>query len=62
VEEEDQGHFLWEADYNSSFIWKDVDNCNECELYSGHSEPQNSAINVQDIVSVLLFFSRAIVH
>jgi hypothetical protein len=31
----------------------------QCELFSGHSGPQNSVVNMQDIVSVfLLFFSR----
>jgi hypothetical protein len=42
----------------------DIDICNgQRELFSGHCGPQNSAINVQGIVSVfLLFFSRDIVH
>jgi hypothetical protein len=42
----------------------DIDICHrQCELFSGHSGPQNCAINVQGIVSVfLLFFNRDIVH
>jgi hypothetical protein len=57
--EEGQGHFLGNTDYNSGFIWEDMDNYHGHELFSGHSGPQNSAINAQDIMSVfLLFFSR----
>jgi hypothetical protein len=41
----------------------DVDICHGHELFSGHSGSQNSAINVQGIVSVfLLFFRRIVVH
>jgi hypothetical protein len=42
----------------------DIDNFHgQRELFSGHSGPQNSSINVQGIVSVfLLFFSRDVVH
>jgi hypothetical protein len=45
-------------------MWVDIDNFHgQRELFSGHSAPQNSAINVQGIASVfLLFFSRDIVH
>jgi hypothetical protein len=67
VDEEDsdvEEHSLGDIDYNSGFIWEDMDNYHvQRELFSGHSGPQNSAVNVQNIVSVfLLFFSRDIVH
>jgi hypothetical protein len=47
-----------------SLVWVYVDNYRgQRELFSVHSGPQNSAINVQGIVSVfILFFSRSIVH
>jgi hypothetical protein len=64
VEEEGQGHSLGDADYSSGFILEDIDNYHgQRELFSGHSGPQNSAINVQGITSVfLLFSSRDIFH
>jgi hypothetical protein len=59
AEEEGQGHSLGDTDYNRDFIWEDMDNYNGHVLFSANSEPQNSAVNVQDIVSVfLLYFSR----
>jgi hypothetical protein len=39
-----------------------MDDYHAHELFSSHSGPQNSAVNVQDIVRVLLFFSRHTVH
>jgi hypothetical protein len=61
----DEGNIeVEDAVRNSGFIWEDIHNYHgQHELFSGHSGPQNSAINVQGIVSVfLLFFSRDIVH
>jgi hypothetical protein len=44
-------------------IWEDIDNYHGRELFSVHSGPQNSAINVQGTVSVFLsFFSTDIIH
>jgi hypothetical protein len=67
VDEDDsdvEEHSLGYTDYSSGFICEDMDNYHvQHELFSGHSGPQNSAVNMQDIVSVfLLFFSRDIVH
>jgi hypothetical protein len=67
VDEEDsnvEDHSRRDTDYSSGFILEGMDNYHvQRELFSGHSGPQNSAVNVQDIVSVfLLFFSRDIVH
>jgi hypothetical protein len=47
-----------------SSILEDMDNYHvHRELFSGHSGPQNSAVNVHDTVSVfLLFSSRDIAH
>jgi hypothetical protein len=44
----------------SDFIWEDMDNYNgQRVLFYANSGHQNSAVNVQDTVSVfLLFFSR----
>jgi hypothetical protein len=63
AEEDSQGHSLGDTDVNSDFIWEDMDNYNgQRVLFSANSGPQNSAVNIQDTVSVfLLFFSRDIV-
>jgi hypothetical protein len=43
VEEEGQSYSLSNADYNSGFIWEDIDNYHgQHELFSGNSGPQNS--------------------
>jgi hypothetical protein len=49
---------------NSGFIWEDMDNYyGQHVLFSGHSGPQNSAVNIQETVSVfLLSCSRDILH
>lgn len=63
VEEEGQGHSLDDSNYNSGFIWEGMENYNgQCESFSGHAGTQKSAVNIQDIVSVLLFLSRDRVH
>jgi hypothetical protein len=64
VEEEDQGLSLGVTNYNSSVILEDVDNYHgQCELFSGHSGPQNSTINIEDIVCLFSLFSgRDIVY
>lgn len=52
--------FLGDTDYNSGLIWGGYE---QPELFSGHCGPQNSAVNIQDSVPLLLlFFSRDIVH
>jgi hypothetical protein len=55
VDEEDRDveeHSLGDTDYNSGFIWEDMDNYHiQRELFPVHSGPQNSAVNMQDIVS-----------
>jgi hypothetical protein len=59
VEEEGQGYFLGDADWNGGFIWEDVDNYHgQRELYPGHCGPQNSAINVKGIVSCVFIVSQ----
>jgi hypothetical protein len=57
VEEEGQGHSLADATSNRAFIWVDTDNYQgQRELFLCNSGPQNSAINVQGIVSMFLLF------
>jgi hypothetical protein len=57
-------HSLVDSTYNSDFIWEEMDNYDAVrEQFSHNSGPQNSAVNVQDILSVfLLFFSRNIIQ
>jgi hypothetical protein len=61
VKELGQSHYLGNNDYNSDFIWEDMDNYHAHELFSSYSGPQNSAVDVQDIVSVF-FFQKRTVH
>jgi hypothetical protein len=62
VAEEDsdvEDHSHGDADYSCGFILEDMDNYHvQHELFSGHSGPQNSAVNVQYIMCVFIIFQQ----
>jgi hypothetical protein len=64
LDEDSQAEEDGDTDFSSDFLWEDMENYNgQRVFFSANSGPQNSAVNVQDILSVfLLFFSRDIVH
>jgi hypothetical protein len=53
-------HSRGDTDYSSGFILEDMDNYHaQRELFSGLSGPQNSAVNMQDIVSLCFYYFSA---
>jgi hypothetical protein len=55
---------LGDTDFDSEFIWEGMDSYDTVrEQFCGNSGPQNSAVNVKDILSVfLLFFSADLIQ